>query len=245
MLLPLYPSVDASPSGAAPALVNSVDYASNKSVFAFLAFLPRAQGAIEVSAAALTLTNAPYSVGAAEATQQRTVLRTATVYSSVGVSGRDTVLAAVQLSDAEGNTAFERSGLELRLVLRSSMGEVSNVCPPVGASSGLTTCSCTAPAGWFSSSETGSANATVQLNYGGTSASAVEAEGGARAAEADGKGAHTVQDRRDRVARGRGEGAESVGRQRSCAILPARGVFRHLGGNRGGTRELARRDRLL
>ena len=168
MLLPLYPSVDTSPSGAAPALVNSVDYAFNKSVFAFPAFLPSAQGDIGVSVATLTLTRASYSVGAAEATQQRTVLRTASVYSSVGVSGRDTVLVAVQLSDAEGNTAFERSGLVLRLVLRSSMGKVSAVCPSVEASSGLTTCSCHAPAGWFSSSETGSANATVQLSYGGT-----------------------------------------------------------------------------
>jgi hypothetical protein len=95
------------------------------------------------------------------------VLRTATVYSSVGVSGRDTVLVAVQLSDAEGNTAIKQSGLVVKIVLRSSMGEVSTGCPPVDAVSGLTTCSCAVPAGWFSRSETVTADAAAQLSYNG------------------------------------------------------------------------------
>ena len=138
--MPLYPSVDASPSGAAPSLVSPNDDALDKSVFAFSAFRPSVQGEIETSVAALTLTKASYSVGAAEATQQRSVLRTTSVYSSVGVTGRDTVLVAVQLSDAEGNTAVERSGLVLSLVLSSLAGEVSTVCPLVDAISGLTTC---------------------------------------------------------------------------------------------------------
>ena len=79
------------------------------------------------------------------------------------------MLVAVQLSDAEGNTAVERSGLSLNLVLRSSMGEISGeACPPVGEGSGLTTCSCTVPAGWFSSFETRGASAAVELRYGPT-----------------------------------------------------------------------------
>jgi len=118
-----------------------------------------------VSIAALTLGKELYSVGVAEATQLRSVLRTASVYSSVGVSERDTVLVAVQLSDAEGNTTVEQSGLVVKIVLRSSMGEVSTSCPPVDAISGLTTCSCTAPAGWFSRFETGTADAAAQLSY--------------------------------------------------------------------------------
>ena len=166
--MPLYPSVDASSSGTAPALVSHIDDAPDKSVFTFPAFHPSVQRDIEVSVAALTLTKAPYSVGAAEATQLRSVLRTASVYSSVGVSGRDTVLVAVQLSDAEGNTAVERKDLELRLVLRSSLGNVTTDCPSVDAISGLTTCSCTAPARWFSSSKAGSADATLRLGYTGT-----------------------------------------------------------------------------
>ena len=163
-LLPLYPSVDASPS----ALVSHIDDAPDKSVFTFPAFRPSVQGDIEVSVAALALTKAPYSVGAAEATQLRSVLRTASVYSTVGVSGRDTVLVAVQLSDAEGNTAIERKDLELRLVLRSSLGNVTTDCPSVDAISGLTTCSCTTPSRWFSTSKTGSVDATLQLSYAGT-----------------------------------------------------------------------------
>ena len=166
--MPLYPSVDASPSGAAPALVSPNDDALDKSIFAFSAFRPRVQGEIQASVAALTLTKASYSVGAAEATQLRSVLRTTSVYSSVRVTGRDTVLVAVQLSDAEGNTAVERSGLVLSLVLNSPAGEVSTVCPLVDAISGLTTCSRTAPVGWFSTSETGSANATLRLSYNDT-----------------------------------------------------------------------------
>ena len=166
--MPFYPSLDASPSGAAPALVSLNDDALDKSIFTFSAFRPRVQGEIQASVAVLTLTKASYSVGAAEATQLRSVLRTTSVYSSVGVNGRDTVLVAVQLSDAEGNTAVERSGLVLSLVLSSPAGEVSTVCPLVDAISGLTTCSRTAPVGWFSTSETGSANATVRLSYNGT-----------------------------------------------------------------------------
>ena len=59
-LLPLYPSVDASSSGAAPALVSHIDDAPDKSVFTFPAFRPSVQGDIEVSVAALTLTKASY-----------------------------------------------------------------------------------------------------------------------------------------------------------------------------------------
>ena len=166
--MPFYPSLDASPSGAAPALVSLNDDALDKSIFTFSAFRPRVQGEIQASVAVLTLTKASYSVGAAEATQLRSVLRTTSVYSSVGVNGRDTVLVAVQLSDAEGNTAVERSGLVLSLVLSSPAGEVSTVCPLVDAISGLTTCSRIAPVVWFSTSETGSANATLRLSYNGT-----------------------------------------------------------------------------
>ena len=169
MLLFLFPSVDASPSGAASALVNiTADYAFDQSAFAYPAFLPSAPGTVEVSAATLTLGQAPYVIGVAKATQQRAVLRTASVYASPAVSGRNTVLVAVQLSDAEGNTAVEQSGLSLSLVLRSSMGNVTTVCPLVDVSSGLTMCTCASPAEWFSSSETGSAEAIVQLNYDGT-----------------------------------------------------------------------------
>jgi len=53
----------------------------------------------------------------------------------------------------------------VKIVLRSSMGNVSTSCPPVDAISGLTTCRCTAPAGWFSRSETGTADAAAQLSY--------------------------------------------------------------------------------
>ena len=166
--MPLYPSVDASSSGAAPALVSHIDDAPDKSVFTFPAFRPSVQGDIEVSVAALTLTKASYSVGAAEAIQLRSVLRTASVYSTVGVSGRNMVLVAVQLSDAEGNTAVERKDLELRLVLRSSLGNVTTDCPSVDPISGLTTCSCTAPSWWFSTSKTVSADATLRLGYAGT-----------------------------------------------------------------------------
>ena len=169
MLLSLYHSVDASPSGAASALVNiTADYAFDRSAFAYPAFIPSAPGTVEVSAAELTLGQAPYVIGVAKATQQRAVLRTASVYASPAVSGRNTVLVAVQLSDAEGNTAVEQSGLSLSLVLRSSMGNVTTVCPLVDVSSGLTMCTCASPAEWFSSSETGSAEAIVQLNYDGT-----------------------------------------------------------------------------
>jgi len=73
-------------------------------------------------------------------------------------------------SDAEGNTAIERKDLELRLVvvLRSSLGNVTTDCPSVDAISGLTTCSCTTPSRWFSTSKTGSVDATLQLGYAGT-----------------------------------------------------------------------------
>ena len=85
---------------------------------------------------------------------------------SDGVNDRSEVIVSVQLSDSEGNTRVERSGLDLRLKLSSAGQETSTSCG-VASDSGLATCRRSVPSSWFSSSSTGSASATLQLKYNG------------------------------------------------------------------------------
>ena len=181
---PLLRELDTSPlaSSAAPALATAsggtggpvsssaaaaaVDTASLN----FTAFVPGASGVVDLSLAGTGLAQSSYAVGHAEATQLRAVLRTAHAYAlSDGYHDRNAVLVAFQVSDAEGNTAVERSGLAVRLVLTNVAAgvseETSSSCPSPDAASGLATCSCTVPAGWFSTVAEGSVSVRLEVSY--------------------------------------------------------------------------------
>ena len=157
----------ASGSASSSAAAAAVDAASLN----FTAFVPGASGVVGLSLGGANLAQSSYAVGHAEATQLRAVLRTAHAYApSDGYHDRNAVLVAFQLSDAEGNTAVERSGLAVRLVLTNvAIGgntETSSNCPSPDAASGLATCSCTVPAGWFSTVAAGSVSARLEVRYG-------------------------------------------------------------------------------
>jgi hypothetical protein len=155
------------PASSSAAAAAAVDAASLN----FTAFVPGASGVVGLSLAGASLAQSSYAVGHAEATQLRAVLRTAHAYAlSDGYHDRNAVLVAFQLSDAEGNTAVERSGLAVRLVLTNMAtggnAETSSNCPSPDAASGLATCSCTVPAGWFSTAAAGSVSARLEVYYG-------------------------------------------------------------------------------
>ena len=158
----------ASGSASSSAAAAAVDAASLN----FTAFVPGASGVVGLSLGGANLAQSSYAVGHAEATQLRAVLRTAHAYApSDGYHDRNAVLVALQLSDAEGNTAVERSGLAVRLVLTNmaiggNAEETSSNCPSPDAASGLATCSCTVPAGWFSTVAAGSVSARLEVRYG-------------------------------------------------------------------------------
>ena len=172
---PLLRELETSPlvSSAAPALATAPSAAATVDAASlnFTAFVPGASGSVGLSLAGASLTQSSYAVGHAEATQLRAVLRTAHAYAlSDGYHDRNAVLVAIQLSDAEGNTAVERSGLAVRLVLTNTAtgggAEVSSNCPGPDAASGLATCSCTVPAGWFSTAAAGTVSARLEVRYG-------------------------------------------------------------------------------
>ena len=120
-----------------------------------------------LSLAGTSLANAAYSVGTAEATQLRAVLRSSSVYdASDGENDRNQVVVAAQLSDAAGNTAFKRSGLSLTLALQSNGGYETSAGCSVAQMTGRATCRCTVPSAWFSTSAAGSAIATLRVSYG-------------------------------------------------------------------------------
>ena len=179
---PLLRELDTSPlaSSAAPALATASSgtggpvYSSAVAVDAarlnFTAFVPGASGVVDLSLAGTGLAQSSYAVGHAEATQLRAVLRTAHAYAlSDGYHDRNAVLVAFQVSDAEGNTAVERSGLAVRLVLTNvaagDSAETSSGCPRPDAASGLATCSCTVPASWFSTVAVGSVSVRLEVSY--------------------------------------------------------------------------------
>jgi len=149
--------------------------------FGFTDAVPAASGSVGLSLAGTSLAQAAYAFAASEATQLRVALRTAEVYAqSDGLQDRDEVVVAAQLSDAAGNTVVERDGLAVALRLVSSGGgdETSASCGAMDATSGLTTCRCAVPSGWFSSAAESSVTATVQLRYGDDDAVRVEASAG-------------------------------------------------------------------
>ena len=182
---PLLRELDTSPlaSSAAPALATASSgiggpvYSSaaatatvDSASLNFTAFVPGASGVVDLSLAGTGLAQSSYAVGHAEATQLRAVLRTAHAYAlSDGYHDRNAVLVAFQLSDAEGNTAVERSGLAVRLVLTNAAAgisaEASSSCPSPNAASGLATCSCTVPASWFSTVAAGSVSVRLEVSY--------------------------------------------------------------------------------
>ena len=181
---PLLRELDTSPlaSSAAPALATAsggtggpVDFSPTAAVvdatsLNFTAFVPGASGVVDLSLAGTGLAQSSYAVGHAEASQLRAVLRTAHSYAlSDGYHDRNAVLVAFQVSDAEGNTAVERSGLAVRLVLTNAAAgvsaEASSSCPSPNAASGLATCSCTVPAGWFSTVAAGSVSVRLEVSY--------------------------------------------------------------------------------
>ena len=183
---PLLRELETSPlaSSAAPALATATSGGTSGSASSsaaaaavdaaslnFTAFVPGASGVVGLSLGGANLAQSSYAVGHAEATQLRAVLRTAHAYApSDGYHDRNAVLVAFQLSDAEGNTAVERSGLAVRLVLTNmAIGgstETSSNCPSPDAASGLATCSCTVPAGWFSTAAAGTVSARLEVRYG-------------------------------------------------------------------------------
>ena len=180
---PLLRELDTSPlaSSAAPALTTASSgtggpvYSSaagggDAASLNFTAFVPGASGVVDLSLAGTGLAQSSYAVGHAEATQLRAVLRTVHAYTlSDGYHDRNAVLVAFQLSDAEGNTAVERSGLAVRLVLTNvaagDSAETSSSCPSTDAASGLATCSCTVPASWFSTVAEGSVSVRLEVSY--------------------------------------------------------------------------------
>ena len=101
----------------------------------------------------------PISVPPRAATRAAAALRTPTVWAD-----RRAVVVAVQLSDGAGHTSVERSGLSLELELESAGRTASAAC--TAGLTGLATCRCDVPAGWFDTAPT-TAVAHVQLSYDG------------------------------------------------------------------------------
>ena len=169
---PLLALLDASLSyeTIAPALAKDAtadDASQGQTPLAFLSFAPDSNGEISLGLAGTSLKQASYRFSEAAATSLRSVLRTPEVYAtSDGVNDRNEVIVSVQLSDSEGDTRVEHSGLELRLKLSSAGQETSTSCG-VASDSGLATCRRSVPSSWFSSSSTGSASATLELKYNG------------------------------------------------------------------------------
>ena len=181
---PLLRELDTSPlaSSAAPALATASSgtggpvYSSAATTAAvdsaslnFTAFVPGASGVVDLSLAGTGLAQSSYAVGHAEATQLRAVLRTAHAYAlSDGYHDRNAVPVAFQLSDAEGNGRRALRAM-VRLVLTNVAADVSeetsSSCPSPNAASGLATCSCTVPAGWFSTEAAGSVSVRLEVSY--------------------------------------------------------------------------------
>jgi hypothetical protein len=160
--------IDVTPGGALAALSPAEGVTGHSSPLAFPSFVPDGTGSVGLSLAGTSLAVRGYSVGAAETTHLRAVLRSSSAYAaSDGQNDRDQVVVAVQLSDAEGNTAVERSGFSLKLVLKSTNGNEVNAGCSVAQTTGLATCRCTVPGAWFSKSASGSASATLRVHYGG------------------------------------------------------------------------------
>jgi len=193
-LRPLLPLVDvtASASASAPALAPAAaaSPAANTTALSFLSFVPGGGGSAGLSLGGVSLgasaaaAAASYTIDLAEATRLRAVLRTPRVFASASQGGdaphaRNVVKVAAQLSDAANHTHVRRDGLSLTLVLQGASGITSAACPAAAAQSGLATCSCEVPSGWFSSAAVGAATATVQMRYDGELRLEIDAEGGA------------------------------------------------------------------
>ena len=175
-LEPLATMVDVAPGGAHLVLASvSADPAVDHShaQLRFGSFVPGATGAVGLSLSGTLLggtsAGAAYSVGRAEATQLRQVLRTPNVYAAHldGLEDRSVVVVAAQLHDADGNTVFETAQLTLSLTVTSASGAATTSQCSVISGSGLATCSCVVPPAWFSDTAASTASATLAVSYGG------------------------------------------------------------------------------
>jgi hypothetical protein len=131
---------------------------------------PAESGSVRASMLGDELASASYTVARSEAVALEAVLRTSTVYrSSDGVHDRNSVMVAIQVRDASGNSRVLTSGLSVKLTLSDdalSASTASASCS-VDSTTGLGSCEVEVPSGWFSEAATGSASATVALSYSG------------------------------------------------------------------------------